>query len=241
MSRTGQFNEHIKWKISGRFDYDAAYDLSNFYPEPVRDNQRAQFFVRENYLDVSAGDFDFRLGRQHVIWGEMVGLFFADVVSARDMREFLLPSFDIMRIPQWAVRAEYSKYDIHAEVLWIPVPTLDEIGKPGADYYPGPFRGTASYLNEDRSGRNVGNSNYGFRLSQLKNGWDMSAFYYHSLDVSPTFYRVSGPAEPLVFQPRHDKIDQAGGTVLKISVRSYSRAKWSIRMGAVLISYGLPH
>ena len=85
--------------------------------------------------------------------------FFCDVVSARDMREFLLPSFDIMRIPQWAVRAEYSKYDIHAEVLWIPVPTLDDIGKPGADYYPGPFRGTASYLNEDRSGRNVGNSN----------------------------------------------------------------------------------
>ncbi|SEL37347.1 DUF1302 family protein [Nitrosovibrio tenuis] len=215
LSRTGQFNEHIKWKISGRFDYDAAYDLSNFYPEAVRQNQRAQFFVRENYLDVSAGNFDFRLGRQHVVWGEMVGLFFADVVSAKDLREFILPAFDILRIPQWAIRAEYSKNDTHAEVLWIPVPTLDEIGKPGADFYPGPLRGTASFLGEDRSGRNIGNSNYGFRLSQLKNGWDMTAFYYHSLDASSTFYRVSGPADPLVFQPRHDKIDQAGGTVTK--------------------------
>ena len=43
----------------------------------------------------------------------------------------------------------------------------------------------------------------------------MTGFYYHSLDASSTFYRVSGPAEPLVFQPRHDKIDQAGGTVTK--------------------------
>lgn len=215
LSRTGQFNENIKWKVSGRFDYDAAYDLSSFYPESVRQNQRAQFFVRENYLDVSAGNFDFRLGRQHVIWGEMVGLFFADVVSAKDLREFILPAFDILRIPQWAVRAEYSRNDTHAEVLWIPVPTLDEIGKPGADFYPGPLRGTASFLGEDRSGRNIGNSNYGIRLSQLKNGWDMSAFYYHSLDASSTFYRVSGPAEPLVFQPRHDKIDQAGATVTK--------------------------
>ena len=43
----------------------------------------------------------------------------------------------------------------------------------------------------------------------------MTAFYYHSLDASSTFYRVSGPAEPLVFQPRHDKIDQAGATVTK--------------------------
>jgi hypothetical protein len=145
----------------------------------------------------------------------MVGLFFADVVSAKDMREFVLPSFDIIRIPQWAVRAEYSKNDTHAELLWIPVPTLDEIGKPGADFYPGPLRGAASFLGEDRSGRNVGNSNYGIRLSQLINGWDISGFYYHSLDASPTFYRVSDPAEPLVFQPRHDKIDQAGATLAK--------------------------
>lgn len=215
LSRTGQFNEHLKWKISGRFDYDAAYDLSNFYPSAVRHDQRQQFFLRENYLDISAGNFDFRLGRQHVVWGEMVGLFFADVVSAKDLREFILPAFDILRIPQWAMRAEYSKNDIHAEVLWIPVPTLDEVGKPGADFYPGPLRGTASYLSEDRSGRNVGNSNYGFRLSQLKNGWDISGFYYHSLDASSTFYRVNGPTEPLVFQPRHDQIDQFGSTVTK--------------------------
>jgi hypothetical protein len=215
LSRTGQFSEHIKWKISGRFDYDAAYDLSNFYPPAVRRDQRYEFFLRENYLDVSAGDFDFRLGRQHVIWGEMVGLFFADVVSAKDMREFVLPSFDIIRIPQWAMRAEYSKNDIHAEVVWIPVPTLDESGKPGADFYPGPLRGAASFLPEDRSGRNVAHSNYGVRLSQLKNGWDISGFYYHSLDAAPTFYRVSAPAESLVFQARHDEIDQVGATLAK--------------------------
>jgi hypothetical protein len=215
LSRTGRFNEYLKWKISGRFDYDAAYDLSDFYPAAVRRDQRQQFFIRENYLDISAGNFDFRLGRQHVIWGEMVGLFFADVVSAKDMREFVLPSFDIIRIPQWAVRAEYSRNDLHAEVLWIPVPTLDEIGKPGADFYPGPLRGVANYLPEDRSGRNVTHSNYGLRLSQLKNGWDVSAFYYHSLDASPTFYRVSAPTEPLVFQPRHDRIDQFGATLAK--------------------------
>ena len=215
LSRTGQFNEHIKWKISGRFDYDAAYDVSNFYPEAVRQNQRAQFFVRENYLDISAGNFDFRLGRQHVIWGEMVGLFFADVVSAKDLREFVLPAFDILRIPQWAVRAEYTKNNTHAEVVWIPVPTLDEIGKPGADFYPGPLRGIATYLPEDRSGRNVANSNYGARLSHLINGWDISGFYYNSLDASSTFYRTSGPAEPIVFQPRHDRIDQVGATLAK--------------------------
>ena len=71
----------------------------------------------------SAGNWDFRLGRQHVVWGEMVGLYFADVVSARDQREFILPDFDQMRTPQWAGRAEYFSDDFHAEILWIPVAT----------------------------------------------------------------------------------------------------------------------
>ncbi|SFQ05080.1 hypothetical protein SAMN05216419_105112 [Nitrosomonas cryotolerans] len=217
LSRSGQLNEYIKWKISGRFDYDAIYDLSNFYPGSVRRDQRQEFFIRENYVDISAGSFDFRLGRQHVVWGEMVGLFFADVASAKDMREFVLPDFDILRIPQWAVRAEYThaESDFHAELLWIPIASFDKTGKPDGEFFPFSFPVAATFLNEDKSGRNIAHSNYGLRLSQLIDGWDISAFYYHSLDAAPTFFRVSGPTEPLVFQARHEPIDQAGLTFTK--------------------------
>ena len=124
LSRQGQISEQVKWKIGGRFDYDAVYDRSGYYPEPVRQDQRAGFALRENYLDIATGDWDLRLGRQHVVWGEMVGLFVADVVSAKDMREFLLPEFEVLRIPQWAARAEYFKGDSHAELLWIPAPSV---------------------------------------------------------------------------------------------------------------------
>lgn len=54
------------------------------------------------------------------------------------MREFVLPEFDQMRIPQWAARAEYFGESIHAELLWIPVASYDNIGKPGAEFYPMP-------------------------------------------------------------------------------------------------------
>lgn len=217
LSNLGQLSPSVKWKLSARIDYDAIYDISDFYPRQVRRDQRLELFLRENYLDFSVADFDIRVGRQHIVWGEMVGLFFADVVSARDMREFVLPDFDIMRIPQWAVRTEYSKNDFHADFIWIPFASLDEIGRPGADFYPFrlPVAAPVSFLKEDRAGRNVANSNYGVRLSQLVNGWDVSAFYYHSLDAAPTFYRISQAWEPLLFQARHNKIDQAGGTVTK--------------------------
>lgn len=215
LTHDGQLNRYIKWRASARFDYDAIHDLSNFYPHAVRKDQRQEIFLRENFVDISAGNFDFRIGRQHIIWGEMVGLFFADVVSAKDMREWVLPSFDIIRIPQWAVRAEYSKNDFHVDLVWIPFASFDEIGRPGAEFFPFSLPVSASFLNEDRSGRNPANSNYGLRLSRLIKGWDVSTFYYHSLDASPTFYRISALAEPLVFQARHDQIDQAGGTLTK--------------------------
>jgi hypothetical protein len=147
----------------------------------------------------------------------MVGLFFADVVSARDLREFILPEFDMLRTPQWAARAEYFKDDFHAELLWVPVATYDEIGKPGAEFYPYPavLPGfTTQYKNELRPTRNLSNGNYGLRLSALKNGWDFSGFYYRSMDIQQTFYReIIGST--MIFEPRHDRISQLGGTVAK--------------------------
>jgi hypothetical protein len=230
LTRKGQFSENVKWTIGGRFDYDAAYDRSGFYAPEVRRDQRYEFTLRENYLDVSAGNLEFRLGRQHVVWGEMVGLFIADVVSARDLREFILPEpeLEMLRIPQWAARAEYFGKDMKAELLWIPVPSIDEIGKPGvpgvrgaaaADFYPFPIPGPGGtvFLGEERPSNKLSDSNYGFRLSTLKGGWDMAGFYYHSVDTAPTFYRtvIAGPAPVFVYQARHDTIDQFGGTFAK--------------------------
>ncbi|MDR2837605.1 MAG: hypothetical protein LBV49_03410 [Azonexus sp.] len=219
LNSQGRLNDNVKWKLGVRLDYDAVYDLNDFYPQAVDHNQRSAFDLRENYLDFSAGGWDFRLGRQHVVWGEMVGLFFADVVSARDLREFILPDFDQMRTPQWAARAEYFADDFHGELLWIPVATYDNIGKPGSDFYPYqplPPGASARYLGEDRPSRNLDNMNYGLRLSTLKNGWDISGFYYRSSDINATFYRAP-ITDPLLitYQARHDRIHQFGGALTK--------------------------
>jgi len=207
--------EGLKWKVSGRADADAVFAIdSGFYPDAVRRDQQYQFDLRETYADFSAGDVDFRVGRQHIVWGEMVGLFFADVVSARDLRTFYLPDFEQLRIPQWAARAEYYFGDTHAELVWIPVPSYDRIGKPGAEFYPLP-RG-AQVLGEVKPDNSLGNTNWGGRVSRLVGGWDVSGFYYRSLDVAQTFY-VTGatPGGLPIFQPRHDRISQVGGTLAK--------------------------
>lgn len=202
-------SQGVKWKISGRADADAVFAIdSGFYPDAVRRDQQYQFDLRETYLDFSAGDVDIRLGRQHIVWGEMVGLFFADVVSARDLRSFYLPEFEQLRIPQWAARAEYYFGDTHAELVWIPVPSYDRIGKPGAEFYPLP-QGTR-VRGEVKPDNTLGNGNWGARLSRLVGGWDVSGFYYRSLDVAQTFYQIGNE-----FEPRHERITQIGGTMAK--------------------------
>jgi len=215
LSGQGSLGNGIKWKLGARLDYDAVYGINDFYSKDVANDQRADLTLRENYLDISAGDWDFRLGKQNVVWGEMVGLFFADVVSARDLREYILPEFDTMRIPQWAARAEYFSGDYHTELVWIPVASYDQIGKPGSEFFPGPNSGV-QYRNEDIPSRNLRNTDYGVRFSALKGGWDVSGFAYSSMDISPTFYREPlNPPNAIVYQARHDRINQFGGTLAK--------------------------
>lgn len=216
---TGRLGEGVKWKLSARADYDVVFDVTNHYPGAVERDQRFNFMLRENYLDIGAGDWEFRLGRQHVIWGEMVGLFFADVVSARDMREFILPEFNLLRIPQWAARAEYFKGDFHGELLWIPVPTYDETGKPGAEFFPlqpdySDLGFATVYRNERKPSRKPANGNFGLRAGWLNNGWDVSGFFYRSTDAAPTFYREVA-AGTVTYEARHDRISQFGGTLAK--------------------------
>ena len=211
----------LKWKVTARLDVDPVYASSNFYPSDVRKDQRVDFLLRETYIDAGTGNFGLRLGKQNIVWGEMVGLFFADVVSARDQRDFILPDFETIRIPQWAVRGEYFGEDSHLEFIWLPYPEVDNIGKPGAEFYPfqlpPPAGFSQRFNNEVFPTHRLSNTNYGLRASTLRGGWDLSAFYYRSTDVNPTFYQevTLSPTPTLTYTPRHDRIWQAGGTLAK--------------------------
>ena len=153
LETSGRVNSNVSWKLSARGVYDTVFNLNGFYSDRVKDNRQLEGALHETYLDISSGDLDFRLGRQNIIWGEMVGLFFADVFSAKDTRQFVAEDFDLIRIPQWAVRAEHFKGDFHSEVIWIPYMTYNEIGKPGDDFYPlgtEPLPGDPKIENDDQ-------------------------------------------------------------------------------------------
>jgi hypothetical protein len=229
---TGRISESLKWRVSARGWLDGAYGVEHgFYPADVRDHYRHEAEFGETYLDWTKGDWEFRFGRQQIVWGEMVSLFVADVVSARDLREFVLPEFEQIRIPQWAARAEWFGDDQHLELVWVVHPSFDEIGRPGGDFYPFPIAtpGLGYAIDgEVIPSRKLSNTGYGARYSTLLDGWDLAAFFYRSLEVAPTFYRsivpgsipvpgggFTGPGATAVYEARHERISQFGGTLSK--------------------------
>lgn len=217
----GRLSDKVSFQVGGHLQYDPVFEFETFYPDAVEDDQKLDGYVDETFVDVDANDWDIRIGRQHIVWGEMVGLFFADVISAIDLREFVLPDFDLIRIPQWAIRAEYFKDDFHGELVYIPYMTIDDLGEFGAEYFPFPITlpaGVQSVFLEDKTPNDPGDEfGAGARASWLKNGWDFSLFYYTSPDKTAAFERTIefGAVPTVFFRPVHDRIHQVGTTVAK--------------------------
>ncbi len=212
-------SEEVRFRFSGRAAADAAASVEdNFYPLQVRRDQRLDLTIREAYAEFPIGNFGARIGKQFINWGEAVGVFVADVVNARDLREFLLQDVDQLRIGQWAARLDWQGEDKSAEVIWIPVPSYDRIGYFGGDYYPqlSASREASVRVNDRlRPARKLSNSNFGARGGFLKNGWDVAGFFYQSMDREVAFAPSFSSAQ-LSFTPTvGNRIRQTGVTASK--------------------------
>lgn len=172
--------------VTVRGYYDAVHALTDQYPSRVRRDEQDQLALREAVVSLSRGPWSLQLGKQQTVWGEAVALFFADVVNAKDLREFILRDFTDIRIPVWAVDARYhAGHDRVVEVYWAPDARFSRLPLPGAEF--------ALFRDEARPGVPVivrpssspgltfGNSSVGVRYSQLWKGWDLAGFWYSAL------------------------------------------------------------
>jgi hypothetical protein len=77
--------------------------------------------LREAWVDMYFKNLDIRVGKQQIIWGKAEGVFITDVVSPKDLREFLLPDFDEIRTGITSVKLNYYKGSHTFEAVWAPV------------------------------------------------------------------------------------------------------------------------
>lgn len=206
----------FRFRLTQLASYDAAFDVNDDYPSEVREDEREQFELRETHVDASIGRFDVRLGKQQVVWGEALASFVADVVNARDLREFILDEFDLIRIPQWGVNVTASAGPIFVEGVAL-LPEMNRLPEPGAEFaVPQPVPPGIPVVAADPSepSRTLENAEFGGRASMFAGGWDMSAFALRTWDKNPVPYRTF-TGFSYVFRPRYERENVFGGAFSK--------------------------
>jgi len=207
----------VQFHSTQRAYEDAVFGGTDNYPHHVRSDQEWDVELRETYVDYSHGALDVRLGKQQIVWGDTVGLFVADTVNAKDLREYILPDFDLIRIPQWAVDVEATQGQAHAEFVWLPVRDFDKLGVSGSEFeqpYPVPTGTTFTTTDPSRPPASFSNSEIGGRVSYLLNGLDVGAFYLYTWDKLPIFFRtISGSVYQ--FSPKYRRAHLFGATFSK--------------------------
>ncbi|MCK4810097.1 MAG: hypothetical protein KAS99_04080 [Candidatus Omnitrophica bacterium] len=190
-SLRGELFENIKFKFTGRAFYDAVFALTNNFSSGVKDDHGHEICLREAFLDFPLGGWDFRIGKQQIVWGEAVGIFLADIVNAKDLREFILPDFDFIRLSQWAVNAEYYLEKFHFELIWQPILEFNELGVPGSEFAlsfppkPLPYIITET----DTPANSLKNGEAGIRLSHSAETFDTNLFYLYCFEDNPIWFR----------------------------------------------------
>jgi len=183
-------------------------------------NQDLEIGLRQAYIDIFFNFMDIRIGKQQIIWGKADGVFITDVISPKDLREFLLPEFDEIRMGVTAFKADYYIGDSAIEFVWVPVftstrlPDESSIWKPRFDL---PFQPEFDYSRQKVS-ESFKNSEVFLKYSTVTSAVDLELMGGYMWDDDPAMHTVKN-IDPATMQPgsitvipEHHRLGLVGGS-----------------------------
>ncbi|HHS14234.1 MAG TPA: hypothetical protein ENN03_10780 [bacterium] len=178
------------------------------------------FGLRQAYMDVYFHAVDLRVGKQQIIWGKADGVFITDIVSPKDLSEFLLPDFEEIRMGVTAVKADYYSGNHSLELVWLPfftptrMPEQESIWRPRSD-----FPMTPQFDDSDREVTgSLANSEWFAKYSALTPAVDFEIMAGYAWDDDPAMHvertvdPQTGQMTALTVKPKHHRLTLAGGS-----------------------------
>ncbi len=196
---SADLSQDLKLYASGWTWYDAVYlfadyDTVNppndpnlplaFVSQRAEEDERILVEYRELYLDWSIDNLDLRIGRQIIIWEQLLGFRILDEINPLNFREFILPDLIDFRIPLWTLKANYYTGSYQIEALWIPEITPHKPAPPGSEWEL--FQELPGQKEPPQTFRN---SEAGFRIKRIFQGLDLAFSYFYTWDDFPTPFR----------------------------------------------------
>jgi len=206
-------NNTFDWKLDYRKESAA------FFANPVFDfdglNKNLKLKLRQAYLDLYFNNFDLRIGKQQIIWGKADGVFITDVISPRDLSEFILPDFDEIRIGINALKLDYYLGNSTFETVWIPTfqptiaPAENSIWAPEKPKFPKPA--TFDYANAEPENK-LADSEVAVKYSSLGSFIDFEIMSAYLWDDNPAMHIFSQPDSTLLIKPEYHRLPLIGAS-----------------------------
>ncbi|MDZ7859193.1 MAG: DUF1302 family protein [Candidatus Krumholzibacteriota bacterium] len=177
--------------------------------------------LRQAYMDIYFKSIDLRIGKQQIIWGKADGVFITDIISPKDMSEFLLPDFEEIRMGVTAVKADYYRGNQTFEVVWLPVFTPTRLPDESSIWSPEiqfPMTPQFDYSQQKVTG-SLENSEWFIKYSALTSAIDYELMAGYAWDDDPTMH-IEKDIDPETMQltgltviPQHHRLTIAGGSL----------------------------
>ncbi len=173
--------------------------------------------LRELYMDLKDDSMDLRIGKQQVIWGKGEGVFITDIVSPKDLTQFLLPDFEEIRRSIVGVRGALYGESSTLELVWVPwftgtlLPRKDSLWAPRQ-----PFPVVPTILTEELPQFSLDSSSFYARYSYLGESVDMSLIGGWYWNDTPAYTVMSKTISPgvglmdLTIQPEYYRVYSIG-------------------------------
>ncbi|KQC11904.1 MAG: hypothetical protein APR54_10410 [Candidatus Cloacimonas sp. SDB] len=202
-----------------RLDY-RKNDL-NLYVNPVLkyDNlsEELTLSLRQSYIDIYFADFDLRIGKQQIVWGKADGVFITDVISPRDLSEFIMPDFEEIRIGINALKFDYYLGNSTLEAIWIP--TFQSTIQPdaGSIWFPetGEFQQPVQISEPEKVAGKFSNSDVAVKFSHLGSLLDLELMTAYLWDDTPAQHKFLQVDSSLLIIPKYHRLPMAGASFSK--------------------------
>ncbi|MCF6269154.1 MAG: hypothetical protein L3J41_05565 [Melioribacteraceae bacterium] len=214
-------NDFVILQNTFNLNIEKSFDNSSFKVNPMiyhNYSDSLYFRLREAYIDLYFDNFDLRVGKQQIVWGKADGVFITDIVSPKDLFEFLLPEFDEIRIGVEGAKFNYYVGNNTFEIVWLPVFTPTKFAAPNSVWAVTPtFPITPTF---DRSKLRVQssleNSELFLKYSALTEYIDYEIMGGYMWDDDPTMFSSFVPDSAgsmnLVISPEHKRLSLVGGS-----------------------------
>lgn len=174
--------------------------------------------MREAYVDLEAGNFALRLGKQQIVWGKADGVFITDIISPKNLEEFLLPDFSEIRMGVTGAKLNYYFENNTIELVFLPVftptklPAKSSVWSPVINF---PVAPVFDYSQSEVK-PTLENSEIFLKYSSLTGSIDYEVMAGYMWDDDAVMYTSMSPngagGMNLKLTPQHHRLAVAGGS-----------------------------